>query len=341
MNKQERLREFTTEANLREMLMTLFVKMGLDPILTHGADEHGRDIVCRETTNVLKVSEWIGCVVKLGPITGGTSGSGSLQTIANQVSEAFIHSYVDLKTKQKVKINKVYVITNDEILSTARDKIPEKASAISAANLHFVDNNSLIKWLDEHWNKFWDEPEGLLLGDIMNPEVGKILYVVALAFSNRGRRHKQKPSTLSRAEIIKQTGLSEHKVDSGLKYLIGRKYLAGPNGGHYALDPALTVGRLLTDPALIRLLFLLDKEANGTRNISLSTAKKAAKKKLNVQPDYVVKAMKIFVRGDYVLVDNSHGKKPHYNMNDAMLQEESAYLKFWLEHNGKIPQTKN
>src|SRR5437899_2070401 len=118
--KLNRLRKISQEANLRELLMNLFERMTWDPVLTHGTNERGKDIVCKETKNVLHVTEWIGCVVKQGKITGATSGNSSIQTIVNQVQEAFIHPYTDTGTKQKIFLNKVYVINNDEILATAK-----------------------------------------------------------------------------------------------------------------------------------------------------------------------------------------------------------------------------
>ena len=88
------------EDHLREVLMNLFEKMELNPVLTHGALEYGKEIVCTEK-NHFGMLEWIGAGVKVGKIRGGTSGSSSLQTVFNQVQEVFQHPYKDPVTKQK------------------------------------------------------------------------------------------------------------------------------------------------------------------------------------------------------------------------------------------------
>ena len=137
-SKVEALRKIPQEANLREILMNLLERMGLDPVLTHGSVEHGKDIVCTEEDSVLKCPEWVAVVVKLGRVTGSTSGHGSLQTVINQVQEAFIHPFHDLKQGRKVPINKVWVVTNDVILETAREKITEKLIALGTIARTFI-----------------------------------------------------------------------------------------------------------------------------------------------------------------------------------------------------------
>src|SRR6266478_8836361 len=121
MTEAEQIQELariSREDLLREILMNLFEKMTLEPVLTHGPLEQGKDIVCKEG-NSFDITEWIAAVVKVGKITGTTSGPASLQTVINQVQEAFAHPYKPASAKEPVRINKVLVITNAEISATA------------------------------------------------------------------------------------------------------------------------------------------------------------------------------------------------------------------------------
>ena len=318
--------------------MNLLEEMGLKPFLTHGILESGKDIVCKET-NEFGMTEWIGLVVKLGKITGSTSGSSSIQTIWNQVQEAFLHPFLDSETKSKVYMSKVLVVSNDQILSTAREKIPDKVLSLPAsANIHFIDGGGLAKLLDARWPDFWKTHlKVFAVSDPMSPEVGKILYVVALAHTHHARPAKQKPAHLSEADIIKQTGFDEATVTAGLDYLLQRHYLERlDDTGGYTLDRTLTAGRLLTEPGYIRLLELLSEKANSTRHLSWKQIKQVAKKS-GYDSKFVKRALGLFLRGSYFERDKSRGKN-HYIVIDGMLQDEEAYLKCWLKYRGVMPK---
>jgi hypothetical protein len=336
--KQKRLTKISQESNLRELLVKLFERMGSNPILTHGGLELGKDIVCKET-NMAGATEWVGCVVKVGKISGATSGNASLQTIANQAQEVFAHPYADTVTKQKHPINKVFIITNDVIIETAREKLIEKVSSFgyTGANIHFFDAARLVGLLDEHWPEFWEtQYEGLALDDPMTSEVGKTLYVVALANTKHARPTKRKSDCLSKTAIVNQTGLPLESVEGALSYLISSEYLDRQSDDTYALGRKLTAGRLLTKTSHINLLFLLDKKANSTRHISAREAVKTAKKKLGYTQSFVKQALLLFLKGGYFEIDISRGKN-HYRVNDGMLQDEDAYLRCWLKFHGKVP----
>jgi hypothetical protein len=174
----------------------------------------------------------------------------------------------------------------------------------------------------------------------MSPQIGRILYVVALAHTHHARPTKKKPAHLSEADIIKQTGFDEPTVTAGLDYLLQRQYLERltDNEG-YTLDSKLTAGRLLTTPSHIRLLELLSKEANSTRHLSWKQIKQVAKKPpFDFDTKFIKSALSLFLRGSYLERDKSRGKKSHYIMNDGMLQDEKAYLDCWLKYAGALPQ---
>lgn len=341
-DKAQRLRKISQEANLREVLMNLFDRMGLQPVLTHGSIEHGKDIVCCET-NAFSVTEWSAFVVKRGKITGATSGSASLQTILNQVSEAFIHPYADAKSARKVRINKVFVVSNDEILPTAREKIPEKAASLpngAAPNISFMDGADLVTLLDEYWPEFWDtRSEVLAVNDLMSVEVGKTLYVIALAFTLHERQTKKKSAYLTKVDIVRQTGLNEATVETALAYLVQRQYLDPPSETEgYTLHRKLTAGRLLTKQNQIELLFLLDKTAKRAGHLSLHHAIDAAKKQPHdFTPKFVRDTMGVLLKGGYVDADDGHGKN-HFLINVHMLQDEKAYLECWTQFKGAFPR---
>src|SRR5215470_5294481 len=84
------LRHVSEQHLTRYVILPLIRAMYPDSRLeeTHGADEAGRDVVCR-TTHARLRRPWILCVqVKNHRITTGTSGPYSLLTIKNQVERA-------------------------------------------------------------------------------------------------------------------------------------------------------------------------------------------------------------------------------------------------------------
>lgn len=146
-SKLETLRSIGSETVFREkVLVPLFEKRGIEQvILTHGTGERGKDIVGKEK-NLLDRCEWLAVVVKIGKITGSTSASDGFQNVANQVQEAFSYPYKEPISKIPVAINKVFVVTNDDIKEAARDKIVDNISGTGSqkANTHFLDGSAVV-----------------------------------------------------------------------------------------------------------------------------------------------------------------------------------------------------
>jgi hypothetical protein len=343
MNETQQTQELariTREDLLREILMNLFEKMGLEPVLTHGPLEQGKDIVCRER-NSFGVSEFIGAVVKVGKITGSTSGPASLQTVINQVQEAFVHPYKSVSEKAPIRINKVLVITNAEVSATAREKLIDKLESLGvlSPNVHFLDGSSLVKLLNDHWKEFWKErSDALAPTDPMSKEVGLVLYVLARAFTlSRPQKKKRLEAELSLPEIVKQTGLNHETVESALAYLIKTQYLEKRNPETYTLHHNLTRGRLLTDLRQIRLLLEIEKIANGNLHFTRKEVSRAASKNnLKFKANFVTRTLDFLAKGGYIQVDASRAQG-HFILNANMLADERKYLECWLDYRTALP----
>ena len=334
----EQVRRISREDQLREVLLNLFERMKLEPILSHGPLESGKDVICRER-NRFGVHEWAAAVVKVGKITGTTSGSASLQTIMNQVQESFLHPYDHTVLKQAIRINKALVITNDEISDTARTKLLDKLGGMGvvSANVHFVDGKGLASLLDAHWPTFKTERADLMSeADPMSREAGLVLYTVARAHTWSGRKAKKK---MMRGFLVhdlsKHTNLGESAIDAAAHYLIQTQYLS-KRRGRYSLHPTLTRGRLLTEIDDIRLLFVLETIVDSNNHFTTDSAAKAAHDELSFKKPFVMTALETLLGGDYTARDVSRGKG-HYRLNISMLDDEREYLKCWLEFRGARP----
>lgn len=334
------LARITREENLREILMGLFEKMQLEPELTHGPLEQGKDIVCHEE-NCFGLSEWISAVVKVGRITGTTSGPASLQTVINQVQESFVHPYKPQTGKESIRINKVLVVTNAEISATAREKLFEKLLSLGhhSPNVHFLEGRTLVRLLNTHWKEYWKERRDVLAStDRMSREVGLVLYVLARAYelSRPGAKKKIGPN-LSLSEIIKQTWLRQEIVEVALTYLIQTQYVQEVSDAVYTLDHKLTRGRPLTNINEIRFLLEIKRIANGNLHFTRKHANEIAKKKpLNFKPKFVKKALGDLTKGDYIQADQTRGEG-HLTFNRNMLGDEWEYLQCWLTFKTELP----
>jgi len=324
--------------------MNLFDKMDLSPVLTHGALEHGKDTVCTEK-NRFGILEWIGAVVKVGKIMGGTSGSSSLQTVFNQLQEVLQHPYKNPMTKQKTRMNKVLVVTNGEVSETAREKLLEKLESLptASANIHFLGETQLAALLDQYWPEFSTERADVMSpSDTMTPETGLVLYVLARARTLSGRRPKDvRTAELSLIQIVTATKLEEGMVREGLAYLLSRQYAAEQENERYSLHPMLTRGRLLKDVDQIRLLFAMEKLSDETNHLTVRQINRTAhKKSFRYTNSFVQETIESLVAGGYIAEDRGHGKG-HYILNINMLDDERAYLECWRDYKGGRPSRLN
>jgi len=341
LDKLETLQRIDSEDKFREkVLIPLFDKMGLAPVHTHGTNERGKDIVCKEE-NAFGNREWLAIVVKIGKITGSTSGTSGFQTVLNQIKEAFDYPYKDPNTKNNVSINKVQVITNDKIIATAQEKIVDKLGAAGAehANVHFLGDEKLSALIDEHWSDFWRISADMLADqDQMTEDAGLVLYVLARAHvgSQSGIKKKVEPA-LDREKIHRQTGLSNVKVDAALTYLVQTLYVQEMKKKTYCLHPRKTVGYLLVDPNQIRLLFairgIITQELRFTEEKLVRESKKEV---LSFTPQFVKETLVALEKGEYIENEKARGKG-HFTLKMHTVDDERPYLNRWLKHLGRVP----
>ena len=146
---KKELLKIKDENDLRSLLYTLLCKMNFERTsIVHGPNEEGKDIVC-SYNNKFNKREWIGLVIKIGSITGGTKASdSSVINIQNQVGLSFQQPYFDSFETRDVYLNKVIVVTNGSISHPAQNQI--KNSLTEKANIDFWDINSLVDFVYEH-----------------------------------------------------------------------------------------------------------------------------------------------------------------------------------------------
>lgn len=340
MSREQRSRiieQLTREDYLRSsVLYNLLEEMHLHPVLTHGTGELGKDLVCHEL-NSLGILEWIALVVKAGNITGSTSGSRGLQTVFNQIKEAFDHPYVN-HVHREVTMNKVWVVTNGRITSVARGKLVEKLKAIGplAANVHFIQGSDLAELIEKHWPAFWSTRRDVLrLRDPMSRKVGLVLYVVAISF-RRTTSLSQKGAPRARVfrgDIMTETNLSQEDVDEALNYLVKRQYLQEIGEGQLILHPKVTADRLLIELSHVQFLFQLKDIVNSEGHFSLAQARRLARDR---SPSFIRQAMTVFIKGSYVEEDPSR-LKGHYRLNPNCIADEYEYLDCWRRYRGGPP----
>ncbi|PTX58825.1 hypothetical protein C8N46_112133 [Kordia periserrulae] len=163
--KKEKLKEFKNENEFREFLIDFLTKCGFKNILhTHryGSPEQGKDIIGRIENQITGV-DWFAFVVKKGRVSGGTN---EIETIKNQISQSFEYPYKGING-EKIKINKVVVITNENFTNGAQSQINESPRLSSYNNFNFWWNENLIPKIDENYPDFW------LPGDAFAKEYSK------------------------------------------------------------------------------------------------------------------------------------------------------------------------
>lgn len=341
--KFDALRQIQQEDKFRQnVLMPLFAKMELHPVSTHGTVERGKDIVCFEIS-AFGFTEWIAIVAKVGKITGSTSASAGFTTVLNQTLEAFHFSYDDPVSKKKCPINKIIVVTNDELSPQAKEKIVAKLGQPGAAdaNVHFLDGHKVAELIDQYWSDFWDATDWLLSDeDYMSQEAGLVLYVLARSYlqSKSSRKKKVRPD-LSRDQIRVQTHLSKMRVDVALTYMLQAQY-AQEKRKLIRLHAKKTVGYLLMKPDQIRVLFaardIADEQLHFTEDALVGKCKKEPF--LQFRPAFVKETLAEFAKGgsDYIHRDQARGPK-HYKLEIDTITEERPYLECWLRYQGGVP----
>ncbi|WP_430900958.1 MULTISPECIES: NACHT domain-containing protein [unclassified Paraflavitalea] len=151
--KVAKLQTFKNEAEFRIFLIDLLKKMKYENVIhTHqyGKPEMGKDIICY-LPHEIDGEDWYAFVVKHGRIGGGTS---EIENIKNQIKQAFEYPYTNLKG-DRVRINKVKVITNENFTNGAQQSISTSPELRSYSNIDFWYNENLIPIIDKYYSDFW------------------------------------------------------------------------------------------------------------------------------------------------------------------------------------------
>ena len=163
--KMEKLKEFKDENELRLFIMDLLGFISFKKIQhthQHGRPELGKDIIA-SLEHTLDDDEWYAFVVKKGRIIGNTD---IIENVKNQIKQAFEYPYETIEGKQ-IKINKVRVLSNENISEGARETIRKSNDLSIYTNYEFWWNEKLIELIDKHYPDFW------LPGDLLAKEYNK------------------------------------------------------------------------------------------------------------------------------------------------------------------------
>jgi energy-coupling factor transporter ATP-binding protein EcfA2 len=163
--KIQKLKKFQNEREFREFLIDFLKKCGFKDVqYTHryGSPEKGKDIIAKYP-HMLEGGDWYAFVVKKGRLAGGTT---EIETIKNQIKQAFEYPYLDLDGN-KQKVNKVKVVTNENFTGGAQDELSQSPELKIYNNVNYWWNEKLIPLIDEKYPDFW------LPGDIFTKEYSK------------------------------------------------------------------------------------------------------------------------------------------------------------------------
>jgi hypothetical protein len=157
--KKEKIQKLN-EAEFREtVLMPLLKLMGCKDVrLTHGAFEHGKDIVFSLPT--VFGQTYYAVVAKVGNISGAKDGRDNLtnllRTIKDQIETSFDMPVQDPtnKNSKTFSINYVIVWTSGVISLQAKEQIIEKLDT-RYRNVEFRDLDATIDLLDEHYPSYF------------------------------------------------------------------------------------------------------------------------------------------------------------------------------------------
>jgi len=158
-NKTEKLdflHSLKKEENIHELLEELLPEMGFkDVTVTHergNRPEDGKDLICSKLDEIEEKKEWIAFVVKKGVIAGTSS---KIQEIQSQVKDCFEYEYKSLMTtSERIRINKVRVVSNCHFSSGATEKILTN-NFFDKANIDFWYDERIIGFLDKYYPNYW------------------------------------------------------------------------------------------------------------------------------------------------------------------------------------------
>lgn len=146
---------FSSEADLRQALVSLFVKMpGISKVqLRHGTLERGADITFEESGGLLGPVH-CGCVIKNVQIVGAVDSSTGARNVYSQAEQVLDTPRVD-ERGEEVRFGKVYIVTpypiGDHAVESIRGKLGSRGGQVS-----FVAGPTLRHLFSQHWSEFLD-----------------------------------------------------------------------------------------------------------------------------------------------------------------------------------------
>lgn len=156
--KEEKLniiKSFKKESEIHTLLEELLPTMGFDDVtLTHergNAPENGKDLICSVFDVIENKKDWYAFVVKKGVIAGT---SAAIKDVDGQVTDCFVYEYKSITKGERIKINKVKVVTNNHFSAGATSKILERNS-IDKANIDFWDGDKLLAFIENFYPQYW------------------------------------------------------------------------------------------------------------------------------------------------------------------------------------------
>lgn len=154
--KIELLHSLEKEENIHKLLEELLPEMGFkDVIITHergNRPEDGKDLICSKFDEIEGKKEWIAFVVKKGTVAGTSS---VIQDVQSQVKDCFEYEYKSLKTTtERIRINKVKVVSNYYFSSGATEKIL-KNNFFDKANIDFWYDEKIVSFIDKFYPNYW------------------------------------------------------------------------------------------------------------------------------------------------------------------------------------------
>lgn len=160
-SKEEKIKHIQglkKEEDIHKLLEELLPNMGFsDVYVTHergSRPENGKDLICSKMDDIEQKKDWYAFVVKKGKIAGT---SIAIDEIRTQTKDCFKYEYKSLMTtSERVRINKVKIVTNFHFSSGAQDKILND-NDIDRANIDFWDAEKLVTLLDKFHPSYWQK----------------------------------------------------------------------------------------------------------------------------------------------------------------------------------------
>lgn len=180
LSKKQRLGEIRNEVKdfhplLEKILIELPRVKRSD--YTHGSTERGADFVLTREDDTVNDVEHVGIIAKIGKITK------DLNDIYNQIDDCDLSRYT-LNGKKNIRLDEIWIITNETVSVNAQEKIYEK---FSSRKIKFIDSKILIKWIDKYIPNYWND---------VSINIGQYFYELQSFMSELDKTHSLLPSNI-------------------------------------------------------------------------------------------------------------------------------------------------